>query len=46
MKQRDKVPQGLADGDAASGKANMVQSLSNAMIRHIEVFCACCLTGF
>jgi len=27
------------------GKADMVQSLSNAMMRHLQLFSACCLTG-
>jgi hypothetical protein len=31
---------------AADGKADMIQSLSNAMMRHLKVFSACCLTGF
>jgi hypothetical protein len=35
----------LADIYAPSGTTDMVQSLSNAMMRHIKVFSARCLTG-
>jgi len=30
--------------ESFDGKADMVQSLSNAMMRHLKVFSACCLT--
>jgi hypothetical protein len=45
MKRPGEAPQSLADSDAADGKADMVQSLSNAMMRHLQLFSACCLTG-
>ncbi|HWR89675.1 MAG TPA: hypothetical protein VN260_05415 [Dissulfurispiraceae bacterium] len=40
------APKSLGDDDAVSGKTDMVQSLSNAMMRHLQVFSALCLTGF
>jgi hypothetical protein len=44
--RRGVCAENLADSDMASEKANMVQSLSNAMMRLLKVFSACCLTGY
>jgi hypothetical protein len=40
------MPKSLAHSGATSGKADMVQTLSNAMMGFFQVFSACCLTGF